>query len=134
MKKRRKKNLFAEDSTPISAMIDIVFLLLIYFILTQKPIIEDTLLEFSPTVKNNTKPVSSIKNFGIIEVGEQTFSLDGQKIMFEQVEPCLRTLYKTDKDIQIIIFCSDQAKHSKLVSVLDCCRLTGIKDVSVMVK
>lgn len=48
LKRKRKRELSSQDSTPISAMIDIVFLLLIYFILTQKPIIEDTRLNFSP--------------------------------------------------------------------------------------
>ena len=46
MGKKRKRIEVAEAEVPMSSMIDIVFLLLIYFILTQKPIIDETLLSF----------------------------------------------------------------------------------------
>ena len=44
MAKKAKMPQKTEAEVPLSSMIDIVFLLLMYFIATQKPIIEETLL------------------------------------------------------------------------------------------
>ncbi len=43
-RRQKKKGSVVEAEIPMSSMIDVVFLLLIYFVVTQKPIIEDTLL------------------------------------------------------------------------------------------
>ena len=43
---RKKSNIDEKAAeVPLSSMIDVVFLLLIYFILTQKPVIEDVHLQ-----------------------------------------------------------------------------------------
>ncbi len=60
LKRKRKRELSSQDSTPISAMIDIVFLLLIYFILTQKPIIEDTRPTYLNHIGKNNKETQLI--------------------------------------------------------------------------
>jgi len=44
MARKRRKMKFPEAEVPLSAMIDVTFLLLIYFVVTQKPIIEETYL------------------------------------------------------------------------------------------
>ena len=137
LKRKRKRELSSQDSTPISAMIDIVFLLLIYFILTQKPIIEDTLLNFSPAHRGKSAAQSSvISDFVFLEINENTekYLFNGQAISREQLPTYLNHIGKNNKETQLIIFCADNVKHVDLVKTLDLCRLSSISNINIMAK
>ncbi len=137
LKRKRKRELSSQDSTPISAMIDIVFLLLIYFILTQKPIIEDTRLNFSPARRGKSAAQSSaISDFAFLEINEntETYLFNGQAISREQLPTYLNHIGKNNKETQLIIFCADNVKHTDLVKALDLCRLSSLSNISIMAK
>lgn len=137
LKRKRKRELSSQDSTPISAMIDIVFLLLIYFILTQKPIIEDTRLNFSPACRGKSAAQSSaISVFAFLEINEntETYLFNGQAISREQLPTYLNHIGKNNKETQLIIFCADNVKHADLVKALDLCRLSSLSNISIMAK
>ena len=137
LKRKRKRELSSQDSTPISAMIDIVFLLLIYFILTQKPIIEDTRLNFSPARRGKSAAQSSaISDFAFLEINEntETYLFNGQAISREQLPTYLNHIGKKNKETQLIIFCADNVKHADLVKALDLCRLSSLSNISIMAK
>ncbi len=137
LKRKRKRELSSQDSTPISAMIDIVFLLLIYFILTQKPIIEDTRLNFSPARRGKSAAQSSaISDFAFLEINEntETYLFNGQAISREQLPTYLNHIGKNNKEPQLIIFCADNVKHADLVKALDLCRLSSLSNISIMAK
>ena len=137
LKRKRKRELSSQDSTPISAMIDIVFLLLIYFILTQKPIIEDTRLNFSPARRGKSAAQSSaISDFASLEINEntETYLFNGQAISREQLPTYLNHIGKNNKETQLIIFCADNVKHTDLVKALDLCRLSSLSNISIMAK
>ena len=137
LKRKRKRELSSQDSTPISAMIDIVFLLLIYFILTQKPIIEDTRLNFSPARRGKSAAQSSaISDFAFLEINENTatYLFNGQAISREQLPTYLNHIGKNNKETQLIIFCADNVKHADLVKALDLCRLSSLSNISIMAK
>ena len=137
LKRKRKRELSSQDSTPISAMIDIVFLLLIYFILTQKPIIEDTRLNFSPARRGKSAAQSSaISDFAFLEINEntETYLFNGQAISREQLPTYLNHIGKNNKETQLIIFCADNVKHADLVKALDLCRLSSLSNIIIMAK
>ena len=137
LKRKRKRELSSQDSTPISAMIDIVFLLLIYFILTQKPIIEDTRLNFSPARRGKSAAQSSaISDFAFLEINQntETYLFNGQAISREQLPTYLNHIGKNNKETQLIIFCADNVKHADLVKALDLCRLSSLSNISIMAK
>ena len=137
LKRNRKRELSSQDSTPISAIIDIVFLLLIYFILTQKPIIEDTRLNFSPARRGKSAAQSSaISDFAFLEINEntETYLFNGQAISREQLPTYLNHIGKNNKETQLIIFCADNVKHADLVKALDLCRLSSLSNISIMAK
>ena len=118
-------------------MIDIVFLLLIYFILTQKPIIEDTRLNFSPACRGKSAAQSSaISDFAFLEINEntETYLFNGQAISREQLPTYLNHIGKNNKETQLIIFCADNVKHTDLVKALDLCRLSSLSNISIMAK
>ena len=136
-KKRKRRNRSAEDGTSSSAMIDIVFLLLIYFITTQKPIIEDTLLRFSPAVKGAKSSSSIQTDFIMLEVTadeDNNCLMNGQPVSITDLKDWLAQASQNTPDANIIILCSDKAKHRKLVDVMNVCRKSPLKKISLMAK
>ena len=137
MRKRRKMS-FPESEMPISAMIDVTFLLLIYFIVVQKPIIEDTFLGINlPKGKIATAPI----RFFTIDVCKQfddyakdidIYFVNGRKWNFKDLSEQLISTAKNDIDQTILINCDPNAKHQKLVRLLDACAAAGLKNLNLI--
>lgn len=135
--KRKKRNRNVEDSTSTSAMIDIVFLLLIYFIITQKPIIEDTLLRFSPAVKGANAASKVENDFIMLEITADADSgclMNGQPVPLAELKDWLSQASQNTPDANIIIMCSSKAKHHKLVDVMNICRKSPLKKINLVAK
>ncbi len=135
--RNKKRNREVDDNTPVSAMIDIVFLLLIYFITTQKPIIEDTLLPFSPAVKGGASQENVQEDFVTLEITgahDGNCVMNGQLISIAKLPEWLTNISKNDPETKIILFCNDKVKHFELVEVLDVCRKSPLKKVSIVAK
>lgn len=136
-KKRKRKNRNVDDSTPSSAMIDIVFLLLIYFVTTQRPIIEDTLLRFSPAVKGAKTTNSVQTDFIMLEVTaneDNNCLMNGQPVSIADLKDWLVQASQNTPDANIVILCSDKTKHYKLVDVMNVCRKSPLKKISLVAK
>lgn len=117
----RKKKPKEEGTTDLnmSAMIDVVFLLLIYFVVTQKPIVEDIHLPSDlPSPNSKPPPVKDIPKppFKIVVKDGEKYLLDGILISLDDIQKRLITL---ERDVTIMIQCSPNAYHSKLIRLLD---------------
>ncbi len=135
-KKKLKKNRQVDDNTPVSAMIDIVFLLLIYFILTQKPIIEDTLLKFSPATGGGQSSKVSEDDFVMLEVKSSpgSCSVNGQSISINELPQWLEQISRNTPLASIVILCGEKVKHHNLVAVMDICRKSPLKKINIVAK
>ena len=123
----------------MASMIDVVFLLLIYFVFTQKPIIEDTLLgiNFAPPGKAASKQQLPSTLFSI-EVkqlsgdnNENIYLLNGRKCDLQLLERILKEAASNDPQTTVIIKCGDNARHAKLIRLLDLCKTTGITKITL---
>jgi biopolymer transport protein ExbD len=135
--RNKKRNRDVDDNTPVSAMIDIVFLLLIYFITTQKPIIEDTLLPFSPAIRGGASQEEVKTDFMTLEITGKADGyclMNGQPVLISKLPEWLVNVSKNDPETRIILFCNNKVKHYKLVEVLDICRQSPLKKVSIVAK
>ena len=138
MRRKRKKSQNNAE-IPMASMIDVVFLLLIYFVFTQKPIIEDTLLgiNFAPPGKAASKQQMPSTLFSI-EVkqlsgdnNENIYLLNGRKCDFQLLERILKEAAANDPQTTVIIKCGDNARHAKLIRLLDLCKTTGITKITL---
>lgn len=140
MARRSKKIEHKDADVPISAMIDVVFLLLIYFIVTQKPIIENTLLTVdlpAPGGKPKDKPVQlfTIDVHRIDPAPEQDLNIyyvNQQKWNFQDLRAQLKKTAELDPKQTIIINCGPNARHQKLVQLLDACAEAGLLSINVV--
>lgn len=135
MKKERRKGEAAKlEMTP---MIDVVFQLLIFFIVTLKP--EDILskLEVSrPAPDPNQKKEEEIDLLTVVvynqnRLGGKGISLKGRQITYEELDRQLSKLAGFSKTISVIIKCTGDSPHSNLVKVLDICAKNELKNLAV---
>ncbi len=112
-----------EAAVPLSAMIDVVFLLLIYFIITQKPIIEDVFLTADLPAPNPAPPsepppppfkIDVIEGQGATAVDQ--YRIDGRTMSLKEIEARLQA---TPRETTVIISCDPNGIHKKLVNLLD---------------
>lgn len=167
-------------AVPLSSMIDVVFLLLIYFIMTQKKVVEDVYLQAdlpAPNMQSNSSNQNLEKsiievNWGdaeevngqivdklghdndwywdrkIQEAKTQT-EADGyekQKVIYyglrtgpdyrdltrPQLTQWLKDLKATNPDALVIIKCDMNARHKKLIEVLDICSEVQLTNISLL--
>lgn len=155
-------------SVPLSSMIDVVFLLLIYFIFTQKPVIEDVYLELNLPSPNASAAFNEPPQFLRIDVCKDRRDNDEQiaamlkaastqdsvnKILAQervyyyvnkasdmsappiearQLEDYLSKVADAAPDTTIVLNCDSNAKHKKLIKVLDMCNRLGLKNLNLV--
>lgn len=141
-RKKRARNEVEEAEVPLSSMIDVVFLLLIYFILTQKPIIEDTLLGVNlpapgrpPKSKEKPPTMFTIDVFRLrnAEQSPNYYYINNKGPWhIDKLREFLETTAQNDPEQTIIINCGPNAKHRKLVQALDACAQAGLYNLNIV--
>ena len=134
--------LLSEDKADLTPMIDVVFLLLIYFMATTQLIKEET--DIGITLPSNTAPAKSpehIPSEHFVDILE-----DGQVLLngapmdtpesreMPQLTRTLTRLGLADQRMDIptivTIQADDESLHQRSVDVLNACAAAGIKTVS----
>lgn len=119
----------------MTPMIDVVFQLIIFFVVTVKPIdILAHLDVFRPAP--DKPPEKQVEPPPMIDI--QVFKespdyvlLQGKPITFKQLEKTLAKLVSYSPDQSILIKCTEDSMHEKLIRVLDVCSKVGLKNLSV---
>ncbi|NOY74856.1 MAG: biopolymer transporter ExbD [Kiritimatiellaeota bacterium] len=150
---KRKRIKIEEAEVPLSSMIDVVFLLLIYFIVTQKPIVEETLLSCDlpspggkppknqPTMltidvvrfypnPNNSKVIDA-KDLNYYYLNKRRWKFNSPNAS-NDLRRQLVAIAKNDKDQTVIINCGPNATHQKLIQILDACAEAGLTKLNVV--
>jgi len=143
-----------EAEVPMSAMIDVVFLLLIYFIVTQVEIKEETLLSCDLPAPGGNPPekpptlmtIDVYKMYPQIAVYDEAtrqrdlnlYYLNKRAWKFDSpaapndLKRQLISMGKADPEQTIIINCGPNAYHQKLVKILDACAEANLKTLNVV--
>lgn len=101
---------------PIAAMIDVVFLLLVYFIVTSTAVVDEAFVQVntpgpgSPDVKNPTLD---------IYVLDEHYELMGKRYNLAEMEQYLDNVSRVMDQPAVNIKVLKTAKHKKLVRLLD---------------
>lgn len=131
---RRKGEAAHLEMTP---MIDVVFQLLIFFIVTLKQ--QDILanLNVSRPAPEERPPDTEVEELLTIQVynerrlGGEGFVLNGRQVTLASLERRLMRFAKYDKEMSVIIKCTADSPHSNLVRLLDRCTKAGLRNLSV---
>ena len=131
---RKRKGMDApEGELEMTPMIDVVFQLLIYFIVTIKPVDVVTNLDvFRPAPDKNAPkdaPPPQLLRLGIYPDG---YTLNDNPVSLERLDERLAKMASIDASQTIMITVSANSEHGRLVKALDLCAKNGLKSLSVV--
>ena len=121
MKKRSKVN--AEFN--MSSLTDIIFLLLIFFMLTSSMVIPNALNLKLPG-KSSGAPPSKEQPAKIVIESSGAYLLNGSKISLSGLEKRVRELKKGRKSLSVVITPDDKAPNQFVVAVMDIAYRYGV--------
>ncbi len=131
MKKRKARKKGDNVVLEMTPMIDVVFQLLIFFIVTLKQ--EDILsnLEALRPQPDSTQTVETPKEPITISIGRQGFFFQGTVMTETRLQDSLLRIARLDPNSTIIIKCTGDSPHGLLVRALDTCNSVGLRKLSV---
>lgn len=118
-------------AVPMSSMIDVVFLLLIYFIVTQKDEITEAHLAVNLPAPGSAKTTETKPQLLEIEVYDGRITLRGKVMPDDATFAALMNNFR-DPDLTVMIKVSTGARARDLVKVLDYCQGAGLTKLNVV--
>ena len=127
MKLRKKEA--KVDEIDISPLIDMVFILLIFFMVSST-FTKDMQLDLNrPGASSASKSSSKVIRVYIDKYSD--VYLDGQPIKVWAIQGKMRDLLRASSESAVLVVTDMGVTADKLVEVVDQCRLSGAKDVGV---
>jgi biopolymer transport protein ExbD len=115
----------------LAPMIDIVFLLLIFFIVTWQFTRSETELSVSvPTAQEGADPQRQIGEIVINILGDGAIRVDGTTLDLEQLLEKLAKIAKEYENQPVRIRGDGGVKYQRIVEVIDTCQKAGIWNIS----
>ena len=129
-KRRKRSNRGNAARLEMTPMIDVVFLLLVFFVVTVKPTDLLAKLDVSrPTAPSDvTTPIPLLR----IDVGENGYVVHGQRVTLATLRKRLSRIYATSPRATMVIASTDEAAHSLLIKLLNMCAAEHITNISLM--
>ena len=133
-------------SVPLSSMIDVVFLLLIYFIFTQKEVVEDVHLQLNLPAPQSSSADEEPPPMLRIDIFENEKDTDkatyyavntakggaGRAMEFAELQGYLKIVADNSTETTIVLNCGPNANHDKLIKILDLCNSLGLTELNLL--
>ena len=133
MARARKRPDSPAAELEMTPMIDVVFQLLIYFIVTTKPIDVITNLDvFRPAPDKNAPPDQKPPNLVRIGVFQDGYTVNDVPATLETLDLAMSKIAAIDAGQTIMLTVSAVSEHGMLVKALDLCAKNGLKSLSVV--
>ncbi len=116
---------------PMNTLIDVVFLLLIYFILTWSPLVPEAHLTVnlpSPGQSQKDTQVTPVQ----IEVHPDKIKLQGNTMPIDDVRQNLQDIAELDPTMPVVIKVAKTSPTERLVQVLDMCKSVDFEMLNVV--
>lgn len=118
LKKRNK----VDSSFSMSSMTDIIFLLLLFFMIASTMSAPNDMKVNLPQSSAKTATKSHIVKVGITADGEYSIAENGEKprtVAFEEIEPILQTIHATDSTTYVALHADELVPYREIVKILD---------------
>jgi biopolymer transport protein ExbD len=130
--RRRAKKKGDAPKLEMTPMIDVVFQLLIFFLVTLKQ--EDILshLDVSrPAAESSRPPETQPDELLTIIVHKDGFLLQGRRVSASRLERRMIRMAGFNPDMPVIIKCTGDSPHARLIKLLDICANARLTNLSV---
>jgi len=132
MARKRRKNDWVAGELNLTAMIDVAFQLLNFFIIAAKPIDVYTKLSILRPMADKTATKATAVKLLTVMVLPKTYIINEREMDFKELEVILEKLAALDKDQTVLIQCLAQSPHKQLIGLLDLCAKLGLTNLSVV--
>ncbi len=131
---RRRRGESDDGLLDLTPMIDVVFQLLIFFLVTFKePEIIGRLDVFRPAPDPNATPENQVDDMVRLTVLRgNRYMLNQRPMTLVTIERNLENIAKRGTDQTILIQCAEASRHDSLVRLLDLCAKQGLTNLSVV--
>jgi biopolymer transport protein ExbD len=131
-RKRRKQEVHAGELN-LTAMIDVAFQLLNFFVITSHPVnVYANLDVFRPQAeKMITKQEEQPQDLLEIVVYKDGYMLKGRRVSVTELDRMLTKIASYSTRVSVIIKCTGDSTHAGLVNVLDLCAKSKLSMISV---
>jgi len=127
---RREKK--TEEGINLSPLIDMIFILLIFFVVTTT-FVQDLEVEIKrPGAATGQKADTRAIRIAVDRNGR--IFIDSRQIREWMIQEQVRSLLSVDPERPVLITADEELPSGRLVTVVDECRLAGAKDVGVDVE
>ena len=126
---KEKKNI----EINVAPLIDIVFLLLIFFMLASEFTDFKTIDMVSPSQKNKEINKSDLPI--IIELSENgNINIDSKEVKFNELPGIINKKLNNKKDNKVVVSTPNETKVNVLIKVVDTIRKLGIENIALITK
>ncbi len=132
MARKRSRSRGEAAKLEMTPMIDVVFQLLIFFIVTLKQ--EDILshLDVSRPAPSDSKPIEIEEDTLLtILVFREGYIVQGRRLSYKALDHRLRKMAKFNRNAPVVIKCTGDSPHGRLVVLLDLCAKSRLENLSV---
>ncbi|MBD3789683.1 MAG: biopolymer transporter ExbD [Campylobacterales bacterium] len=117
------------DNVDVSPLIDMVFILLIFFMVTTT-FVKDMKLDINrPSAASASKADTKVIRV-YIDNASQVY-IDNQPVQLWAIQSKIRDLLRTSADKSVLVITDETIPVETLINVVDECRMSGAKDVAV---
>lgn len=127
MRSRNKKD--EQQGIDISPLIDMVFILLIFFMVSTT-FVKDMDLDINRP-KASSSTISSTKAIRLYIAGDGSTYMDGQPIRTWMIQSRVKEVLQSTTSESVLVIADGGVPATKLVEVVDQARLAGAQDVGV---
>lgn len=133
MRRRRGTSSAEEESgIDLTPMLDVVFILLIFFIVSTSFVKESGIQVSRPSAKSATKKERANLMVAISEGGEVW--IQKRKVDIASVRANIERLHAESPEGQVVVQADKDSKNGLLVEVMDQIRLAGVENISIAAK
>ena len=117
-----KKSNKVDSSFSMSSMTDIIFLLLLFFMIASTMSAPNDMKVNLPQSSAKTATKANIVKIGITAEGEYSIADNGSKpqvVHFEEIEPYLQAVYASDSTTYVALHADEMVPYREIVKILD---------------
>ena len=115
----------------MTPMIDVVFQLMIFFVVTIKQEDIYSKLNANRPAPNQASSAESNDTQIKIDIGYSGIIFNGRGVRMAELRSNLKQLSATSKNATVLIRCTMDSPHGRLVDVLDACNQYGMRNLSI---
>lgn len=129
---RRFAGADADIEVSMTPMIDVVFQLLIYFLVTFSTADVLAFLDITrpaPNAAASQQAPADMIRIGVMETG---FAINGRNVTDDELQALIAQLAMVSKKQTVLVNCENDSLHGRLVQVLDMCAENELMQIAVM--